>query len=347
MPHTLPTSTDGDDSSLLTVAMPLKNSALCLDQVLDSLSHQGYPKKSVQIIFVDGYSTDETYDKIMEWTAEHRHEYSEITVLREKSNIPQARNICLRNSRGSHILFWDSDVRAPPEGVETLLSHLRDPTIGMTGLPYDVDKSSLFDRVYRAREPLTPSPVEGLTMGFTMMKREVVERTGFFNERMIGYEDREYCLRARKNGYKLIFDPTVRCSHLKPETFLSGRYRERKGAFDYKRFLWYNLAKAPSNIIEILKGDPRRQTFKTVYYLIYPLLFLATLLSLTASNLMLTGLGIVYLGLPVVFHLRKTRGVFYGLAASAIFITGGVALAYGVISLILKRSLASICARLK
>jgi glycosyltransferase involved in cell wall biosynthesis len=327
--------------------MPLKNSAWCLDQVLDSLSRQEYPKKSIQIVFVDDYSTDETYGKILGWTDEHRNEYSEITILREKSNIPQARNTCLRNSRGNYILFWDSDVRAPPEGFKTLLSHFRDPTVGMTGLPYDMDKPSLFDRVYRAREPLSPSPVEGLTMGFTMIKREVVERTGFFNERMIGYEDREYCLRVKKNGYKLIFDPTVRCSHLKPETFLSGRYRERKGTFDYKRFLWYNLAKAPSNIIEILKGDLRRQAFKTVYYLIYPLLFLATLLSLTASNLMLTGLGIVYLGLPVAFHLRKTRGLFYGLAASAIFITGGVALAYGVTGLILKRSLVAAYAKLK
>ncbi len=331
---------------LVTVAMPLKDRAWCLDQVLDSLSQQDYPKKSVQIIFVDDYSTDGTYGKILEWTAEHRREYSEITVLREKSNIPQARNICLRHSRGTYVLFWDSDVRAPQRGVETLLRHLRDPAVGVAGLPYDMDKPSLFDRIYRAREPLRPSPIEGLTTGFTMIKREVIERTGLFNERMLGYEDREYCLRVRKNGYKLIFDPTVRCSHLKPDTFLSGRYLERQGVFDYRRFLWYNLAKAPSNVIEIIKGNPRAYA-KTVYYLLYPLLLPATLLSLAASNPILTVLGIIYLGLPVAFHLRKTRGVFYGLAASAIFITGGVALAYGATGLILKRSFASIYVKLK
>ncbi|MEM3737517.1 MAG: glycosyltransferase [Candidatus Bathyarchaeia archaeon] len=327
--------------------MPLKNSAWCIKDTLDSLESQTYPKRRIQLIFVDGYSTDETYSKILAWADEHRHEYYEITVLREKSNIPQARNICLRNSKGNYILFWDSDVKAPHEGINTLLTHLKDPTTGMAGLPYDIDKPSLFDRVYRAREPPHTSPVEGLTMGFTMIRRETVEKTGLFNEKMTGYEDREYCLRVKKNGYKLIFDPTVRCIHLKPETFLSGRYLERKGIFDYKRFLWYNLTKAPTNIIEIAKRNPKTHAAKTAYYLLYPLVLVAAILSLFTSNLITTALCLLYVGLPAAFHLRKTRRVSYGLAAAAIFTTGGIALAYGMTSLALKRTLTQIYAKLK
>ncbi|HYB92521.1 MAG TPA: hypothetical protein VED00_00020, partial [archaeon] len=63
--------------------------------------------------------------------------------------------------------------------------------------------------------------------------------------------------------------------------------------------------------------------------------------SLFTLNFVLAILGFAYLGLAVIYHLRRTRRLFYGLVASVIFIPGGVALAYGIAFSILKRALIS------
>lgn len=332
-------SSEAANSPLVTVAMPVKNRAWCIDRVLGSLARQEYSKEFIQLMFVDDYSTDQTYEKIAKWIRRHRNEYAEATISRERSSIPEARNTCLRKSRGNYVLFWDSDVEAPINGIRTLLNHFVDKSIGIVGLPYDVDKPSLFDLLYRAREPLTPSSVDGVTTGFTMIKKEVTDDVGFFNEKLRGYEDTDYCMRVRRRGYKVIFDPTVRCIHLKPEVFISGRYEERKGVFDYRRFLWFNFTKAPKYMIEIMKSGSRGHMLRTLYYLFLPPTLLVTLFSLATSNYPPAVLGLTYLGVAIVYHLRKTRGLFYGLVALAIFIPAGVALAYGVVFSLLKSGL--------
>lgn len=324
---------------ILTVAMPLKDRAWCIGKVLDSLLQQDYLKECIQVVFIDGFSTDGTYESLADWAGKHGDEYAEVLVLRRKSNIPEARNVCLQNSKGDFILFWDSDVVAPPNGIATLFNDIKGKDVGVSGLPYDVDKPSLFDLVYRAREPLAASSVDAVSLGFTMLRREAVLEVGSFNERLRGYEDLDYCLRTKREGYKIIFDPTVRCNHLKPEVFISGRYKEKKGVFDYPRFLWFNFTKAPDYLTEVIRGGSRTRFLKTVYYFFSPMVLIVAFVSLVTLSPILAIFCFAYLGLAVVYHLRKTRGLFYGLAASAIFISGGVALAYGIAVSFARRAL--------
>jgi glycosyltransferase involved in cell wall biosynthesis len=330
-----------DTAPLVTIAMPVKNRAWCIEKVLRSVESQDYPKQSLQLIFVDGFSNDGTYEKLLDWAEERRPAYLDMLILRDEGNIPCARNVCLKEFKGNYLLWWDSDVVAPSEGVRRLLELFKRRKVGIAGLPYDVDHPHLFDRVYRAREPKEPEPVEAVGMGFTMVSEEAIKSVGAFNERLGGNEDTEYCLRARRIGYAVILDPTLRCRHLRPEVYFTTReYTEKKGKFNYLGFLRYEFADAPNYVVEFVGSGSKKHLAKIGYYLALPFVLIAGLAVsiLTASTWMIIA-TLLYMSLSVAYHIRKTHGVFYGLLASAIFIPSGVALAYGTLRLKLNNAL--------
>ncbi len=328
---------------IVTIAMPVKNRGWCIEEVLKSVKNQEYPKNRLQLVFVDGFSSDGTYEKVLKWVDEHGSIYADVLVLRDEGNIPRARNICLKQFKGHYMLWWDSDVLVPSNGIVRLLEHFMHEKVGIAGLPYDVDKPHLFDRVYRAREPENAGPVEAVGMGFTIVKDSVVKAVGSFNEKLWGNEDTEYCLRARKFGYTVILDPTVRCRHLRPEAFLTTRsYSEKRGRFNFFGFLRYNFTKAPEYVLEFVGSGSKRHFAKIGYYLALPLLLIMgiALLVLTDSPWILLA-ALLYSGLSVGYHIRKTHGIFYGLVASAIFVPAGVALAYGALRMRLSKLIKS------
>ncbi len=92
----------------------------------------------------------------------------------------------------------------------------------------------------KSKELIEAGFVSGCCM---LIKREVVEKIGFFDKRYFLYlEDVDYCLRAKKAGYRIVLDPKVVIGHKVSAA-------------------WKNpLAKLPhsfkSNIVLILKWTP-------------------------------------------------------------------------------------------
>jgi glycosyltransferase involved in cell wall biosynthesis len=114
------TDLEKENQPIVTVRMPVTNMAWCIKQVLFSLLQRDYPKERIQVVFIDGFSKDQIYENLTEWTGKHVGEYAEITVLRKEGNIPEARNICLQNSNGNYTLFWDGDLHVLHFGFSTI-----------------------------------------------------------------------------------------------------------------------------------------------------------------------------------------------------------------------------------
>lgn len=85
---------------LISVIIPNYNGAKYLKQCLDSVVSQDYANK--EIIVVDGYSTDGSWDIIKEYP-------SIITVLAEPKGEPDAINLGIQCSHGEILTFMDSD----------------------------------------------------------------------------------------------------------------------------------------------------------------------------------------------------------------------------------------------
>ncbi len=95
---------------LVTIGIPIKNRFWCIRKVLEAIESLEYPKDKINLVFVDDHSTDGTFEILVKWKNEMERRYYNIVLVQEHTNIPQARNLCIKNMVGEYLLFWDSDV---------------------------------------------------------------------------------------------------------------------------------------------------------------------------------------------------------------------------------------------
>jgi GT2 family glycosyltransferase len=159
------------------------------------------------------------------------------------ASLPGARNFGVRRSMGDVVLFLDDDVQLPPGCLAAHAQNYVDhPEIGaVAGRVFD--RMKLADAIpglqieYLPPEAMNPGiawyhidlvhttqPQQVLTArGCNMsFRREIFTQHGiWFDERFRGSavrEESDFCLRIRKTGYKIWYDPAAHLIHLGEET---------------------------------------------------------------------------------------------------------------------------------
>ena len=89
----------------VSVIVPILNEELYIENCLESLLAQDYPKDYLEIILVDGMSTDKTLEIINRYI----EKYPFIKLLKnEKKIIPCALNLGIKNASGDYIVRMDA-----------------------------------------------------------------------------------------------------------------------------------------------------------------------------------------------------------------------------------------------
>jgi GT2 family glycosyltransferase len=71
-----------------------------------------------------------------------------------------------------------------------------------------------------------------LSGNFMIIRREVIEKVGFFNESYFMYfEDVEFCYRISKAGFKVMFNPSTSIKHLSGGSLDNPRFRQWTGEY--------------------------------------------------------------------------------------------------------------------
>lgn len=221
----------------VSVIIPVKNGANHIQELLDSLMQVNYEKDKMEIIVVDGKSTDKTREIVTQYPVQFFTE--------EKPGLNGARNTGLRHSSGEIIAFTDFDCVISRNWIGKIVENFQNPNVGCVGgnvLGYYEDFLSQYAdesimpvmRIFKKREeldsvmPPTHYPA-GCNMAF---KREALEKAGFFDESIrYGFDEDELVERICRRGFKMILDPEVLVLHkhrassqnLLKQTFLYGR----------------------------------------------------------------------------------------------------------------------------
>jgi len=57
--------------------------------------------------------------------------------------------------------------------------------------------------------------VPGVTFALVLISKKVIEKVGFLDENFhMGFEDVDYCIRARQSGFKIIYNGKIKATHL-------------------------------------------------------------------------------------------------------------------------------------
>jgi len=221
----------------VSIIVPVRNGQATIPALMESLLKLDYDSKNLELLVVDGNSTDKTRDIVKQ--------YSVRLITQDGGGLNAARNTGIRNSRSEIIAFTDSDCVLPANWVRNIVKNFSDPQIGCVGgsikgcngdlLSHYADNSLMpVLRIFRKREMLdsvkllTRYPA-GCNMAF---RRKAVEDVGGFDEGIRqAFDEDELIERVCKAGHKMVLDPDCLVLHkhrsslkeLLKQTFRYGR----------------------------------------------------------------------------------------------------------------------------
>lgn len=208
-----------ESNLIITIGIPTFNRLWSLPRVLEAIAQFDYPKEKIRIIFADNCSRDGTLQILEDFRRRWGGEYESVYIFSQRTNIPEARNLCVANSLGHYILFIDSDTTPPPNAISHILKLFdRSSKVAIVGLPYPYE-SQIQDEGRRSRD-IRSEPHSALVISFgcTMIRRALFDQIGLFNPEWDRGEDYELTSRARSAGYLALLEPRLTAIHLEEES---------------------------------------------------------------------------------------------------------------------------------
>jgi len=204
-------------SPKVTIVIAALNSEQTVGECLKSIFELDYPRDSLEVILIDGCSTDDTV-KIAE-------KYP-VKIFTAPLNAPAAYNYALKIA-GSEILgLIDSDAKVEKEWLRKLITHLDDPKVaGASGgietwnaenpwarsIGYDI--KNRYNRLGKYASRIA-------TMNL-LLKKSVVEECGGFDEGLPAQYDTDFGFRLTQKGYRFAYDSNAKCYHYHRSTLRS------------------------------------------------------------------------------------------------------------------------------
>lgn len=285
-------------SFFISIVLPTRNEERYIRACLDSLIAFEYPKKLLEIIIVDGMSTDATRAILEEYVSHYPH----MRVLDNPKKILAAGwNEGIKQSKGSIIFTLNGHGIFAPDYISACINAFDDyPDASNVGgivkaipasntrlgtaitivlsHPFGVGNSYL--RIG------TDKPRWADTAAFGGYRREVFDTIGLFNETLTRSQDMEFHVRMKKAGMKILITPKMHCD-----------YYTRSGFSEYIRFNFWNgfWTTFPLSL------SPMAFSLRHFIPLIFVLSLIATLLIglATKSVLLFTALVSLYAGAAI------------------------------------------------
>lgn len=188
---------------LFSVVIPCFNVATTVRETVASVAAQTIG--DFEIIAVDNNSTDTTAQVLAQLAkAEPRLRVVTETV----QGLSAARNGGIRAANGRHIALLDADDLFDPDYLAAHAANLADETVAIS-----YSRIRLVDPAGRPTGQITQPRLRGLTpvdlllsnpcTSMIVVRREVFERAGCFDESLRRVEDQEWLFRAAANGFEL------------------------------------------------------------------------------------------------------------------------------------------------
>ncbi|WP_243149925.1 glycosyltransferase family 2 protein [Thermaerobacter sp. PB12/4term] len=309
--------------------MPVFNEERYISRCLDSVLANDYPKDRMEILVIDGNSSDRSREIVQEYAMR----YSFIRILdNPKRFVASALNIGLMYARGDIIIRMDAhstyDRRYISQCVR-LLQHSEASNVG--GVMRAVGEGYWGETI--AIAVTTPFGVGNAYYRFSQCERWVdtvfpgawkkstLEQLGGFKEDWMVNEDYELNYRLRKAGGKILLSPNIRCWYwVRPtikavaqQYFRYGFWRAKTLVAHPGSLRWRQVA--PPALVAMLIISGFVAPVIPLMSILFPAAYLAT--SVIASVAAAYKRGWRYLpGLPLVYvtlHVSWGLGFYAGL----------------------------------
>ena len=208
---------------LVSIVLPVRNEERHIRACLKHLLEQDYPPNLLEILVVDGESTDETRQIVREIQQEVGS--GRLRLLNNPGKIvPVALNIGIGAARGELIVRMDGHTVPARDYVSSCVRAMAASGADNVGGPMRPHGENEFGKAVAAalQHPFGVGDarfhlegesgfVDTVYMG--AFRREIFERSGLFDESMVRNQDYEMNVRIRGAGGRIYLDPNIRSSY--------------------------------------------------------------------------------------------------------------------------------------
>jgi glycosyltransferase involved in cell wall biosynthesis len=205
---------------LVTVILPCRDEANFIASCLASVLANDYPAELVELLVVDGMSTDGTRDIL----CRHIEASTSLTLLdNDRHIIPAAMNIGIRAARGDIILKIDAHSTYPSDYISKCVRLLQESgadNVGGVLFTEPSAETAIAGAIAIAlAHPFgsgnsrfrigSSQPLWADTAAFGCYRRDVFDRIGFYNEKLVRSSDMDLNTRLRHAGGRILLAPDI------------------------------------------------------------------------------------------------------------------------------------------
>lgn len=273
---------------LVSIVIPNKDEKDTLKACLESIKEKTtYP--SYEIVIVENNSqTSEIFEYYKEIDGK---DGIRVVTWKEPFNYSKINNFGFQYAKGDYVICLNNDITViTPSWIEEMLGYCQRPGTGIVGVrlyfPDDTIQhagiivgmggcaGSLFVGMNRKRtgymhKAALVQDLSAVTAACMMVKREAFEAAGGFEESLaVAFNDVDFCLKVRRAGYLVVYNPYAELYHYESKTRgledSPEKQRRFQSEIEYMRCHWLDILK---------KGDPyynRNFSLKDCNYSIRP-----------------------------------------------------------------------------
>jgi len=218
----------------VSIVIPCRNEEKFIRKCLNSIIEQDYPKENFEVLVVDGSSEDRSKEIVKSFS----EKYSFIKLLENPQRYtPFGLNIGIKNSRGEIIARMDAHAGYEKDYISKCVKYLKE---------YDADNIGGVMKTLPTADTIIAKAIAvclshpfGAASDFRLgskkpklvdtvfggcYKREVFEKIGLFNEKLIRSQDIEFNHRLKRAGGKILLVPEIEAQYY-PQSTLSGFFK--------------------------------------------------------------------------------------------------------------------------
>lgn len=214
----------------VSVIIPCRNEENYIKQCIDSIINGTAQHISLEIIVVDGMSTDNTLHVLSQIKQLHE---SVIVFNNPKKQTQFGLNLGIKNATGEYVMIAGAHSSFPKGYIETLLKKIQELQADGAGGQL---KTEVLHKTHRSNaisqilaHPLgvgnsmfrigATQPIQVDTVPFGLYKRSVFEEAGYYNEKLTRNHDMEWSKRVQRAGKIIFLIPELQCTYFARETY--------------------------------------------------------------------------------------------------------------------------------
>lgn len=215
---------------MLSVICPIYNEERYIAGCIESILAQDFPKAELEVLFVDGMSTDHTR-KIVD-TYIKRYPFIRLIDNPERI-VPYAMNRGIAASKGDVVMRLDAHATYESNYFSCLVAALKRLGADNVGSVCKTDVLNKTPKTLAIREVLSNKfgvgnstfrtgidhEMQVDTVPFGCWRREVFDKYGLYDVRLVRNQDIELNKRIQRGGGKIYIVPGTSCTYLARETY--------------------------------------------------------------------------------------------------------------------------------